>query len=441
MLIFSLLISACETRKTSKSQPEIEKFTDSIVNRAIDSSLIAGGELLVYGKNDTILHKTFGQSNLELKTPMTEEAIYEIASLTKQFTAAAILKLAENGKLNLDDNFTKYMEFDTKGREVKISQLLNHTSGIFQYKLLPGFWEIVQEEHSKEEILELVEEQGFQFEPGTNLRYNDSAYFILGVIIEKVSGMPYQEYLQQEFFEPLGMSNTSYCSNGVQEGKAYGYDFKDGKMKSHLKVDHSWPYSAGSLCSTAEDLLTWTKALHTGKVLSQESYKKLITPGEIQGSPLRYAMGLQRVKKNGVEIIFHNGGIPGYSSHVRYFPEKEVYMIALLNTIGSVSAGDLVNKLHERIFPGIPVQTQEEDYSYQDIKGTYKGFIADSIRKVIVDTIEGGIQLEIPSINQSYNYPDYLGGNRWRDRDFILGYRNDSLFIDDVSFYSVMARE
>jgi CubicO group peptidase (beta-lactamase class C family) len=337
-IIAMLVASSCQNKqeKETSNVDSLEVYADSLFQASIDSAQIAGGAILVFQKDKMLLKKSYGKACLELSVPMPEDGQFEIGSVTKQFTAVAILKLVEAKKLSLDDDFTDYLEFDTKGRKITINNLLNHTSGIPSYTEIQEFWGLSIEEHPRDTLVRLVEQNEFLFEPNEALIYNNSAYFFLGLIIEKVTGQSYEEFLKQELFEPLGMDNTSYCSNTeVVNNKVYGYNYSPDGLQQKPYLNHTWPFSAGSLCSTTEDLLTWMSALQTRKVLSEPMYQLLISPDKLNnGMPVSYAKGLVNFSNFGHKEIAHGGGIDGFLSDTRYFPKEDLYIICLINTTG-----------------------------------------------------------------------------------------------------------
>ena len=276
LLLFAAL--SCDTTNTDQSSP-LQAFADSLFQSSIDESFIAGASILVFQDGEELLRKSYGMASVELQAPMPDNPSFEIGSVTKQFTAAAILKLVEDGKLSLEDDFTQYLDFDTKGRYVSIGRLLNHTSGIDSYTEISGFGDLAVHDYDRDSLVRLIERQDFLFEPGEAMIYNNSAYFFLGLIIEKVSEMSYEEFLQQEFFSPLKMENTYYCSTSkAVPNKAYGYNYTGEGLQQKQYIDHTWPYAAGSLCSTTKDLLTWMRALHNGQIFGEEMYNKMVQP-------------------------------------------------------------------------------------------------------------------------------------------------------------------
>ncbi|MEM9078757.1 MAG: serine hydrolase domain-containing protein, partial [Bacteroidota bacterium] len=197
LLVFVLLLGAgCQNKKEVPTTSSIEVYADSLFQASVDSSQIAGGALLVFQNGETLLKKSYGYSSLELTVPMPEDGQFEIGSVTKQFTAAAILKLVEANKLSLEDDFTDYLPFDTKGRKITINNLLNHTSGIPSYTEIREFWDLSIQQHPRDSLVRMVEQKDFLFEPNEALIYNNSAYFFLGLIIEKVTEQSYEEFLK-----------------------------------------------------------------------------------------------------------------------------------------------------------------------------------------------------------------------------------------------------
>ena len=270
---------------------------DSAARAHVEHAMVAGVSVAVVRGGDTLLERGYGYADLEwgIETPQDASASYEIGSITKQFTAAAIMQLVEEGKLDLDADFTDYLtDFDAQGHVVPLRRLLDHTSEIKGYTEMPGFGDLSKQDLPRDTLVSLVEAEPFEFEPGTAQIYNNSAFFFLGLIIERVSGESYEEYVQKHLFDELGMDDSYYCSeSAIRENRAHGYDGSPEGLQRKAYLDHAWPYAGGSLCSTAGDLILWNQALHGGSVVSQASYRAMTTPMPlVDGTPLDYAMGL-----------------------------------------------------------------------------------------------------------------------------------------------------
>jgi CubicO group peptidase (beta-lactamase class C family) len=288
----------------------------------------------------------YGKVDLEwdVDTPADARASYEIGSMTKQFTAAALLQLVEAGKVDLDADLTAYLpEYDTRGHRIPLRRLLDHTSGIKGYTEMPVFGDLRMRRLPRDTLVALVQAEPLDFEPGTALIYNNSAYFLLGLIIEKVSGQSYEEYVAEHLFRPLGMEGSYYCSEtAIREGagsrvRRHSPGARAGGLPgSHLALRR------GSLCSTVGDLVRWNQALHGGRLLSERAYRRMITPMPLEdGTPTRYAGGLGVMGEGAHYVLAHGGGINGFLSDGRYYPQDDLTVVVLQNSTGPQGPGAL----------------------------------------------------------------------------------------------------
>jgi CubicO group peptidase (beta-lactamase class C family) len=295
---------------------------------------------------ELLLARGYGTADLEHEVPVTVETVFRLGSVTKQFTAAAVLRLVDQGKVSLDDPITKYLpDSPVRGRTVSIRQLLNHTSGIRSYTSLgPAYWrDTFRLDLPPERIAALTANLEPDFEPGTNWLYNNSGFVILGLLIEKVSGQRYSTYLEREIFAPLGLRSTSYCDDvALVPHRARGYDRSGKQLRNTTPLSMSVPYAAGSLCSTVLDLLAWRRALGDGKVISPALYQEMIRPAVLtNGWRTNYGFGLGRYRlgDRGVEVIRHGGTINGFQANLLYVPAADLIVAALANTGGSNPVG------------------------------------------------------------------------------------------------------
>ena len=296
-----------------------------------------GVTALVYKDGKILYRKAFGMANLELDVPMKPENVFELGSITKQFTAVSILMLMEQGKLNLDDEITKYLpEYPTNGKKITIRNLLNHTSGIKSYTDLPSFRETARTDQSPKEIIAVFKDEPMDFDPGEKWYYNNSGYIVLGYIIEEVSGKSYADFISDNIFVPLEMNNSYYGSkSNLIKKRASGYMPIEGGYKNADYLSMTLPYAAGSLMSCVDDMLLWHKAVHNNTLISAESKTKAFTSGSLNnGKPTHYGYGWQVSEINGTESIEHGGGIFGYVTQGVYVPSENVYVILLTNTNG-----------------------------------------------------------------------------------------------------------
>ena len=444
LLTLALLTAclSCRQQDAETAEPPLTAFADSLFNAAIDSGQIAGAAVVVKKDGQLLLKKSYGYASLELGVPVPEEGTFEIGSVTKQFTAAAILKLASAGKLSLEDDFTQYVPMDTGGRKITIAQLLNHTSGIPSYTEIPEFWGLSIESHPRDSLLRLAETKPFLFEPGERLIYNNTGYFILGLVIEKASGKPYADYLRETLFEPLGMKNTYYCSQTeVVPGKVYGYNYSRDGLSQKPYLDHTWPYAAGSLCSSTADLLIWLEALHTGKILSEAEYRQITQPGTLNdGSPLRYAMGLTNLSNYGHRQIGHGGGIHGFLSETAYYPDDDLYVICLVNTTGPKGADYFAEALTWDLLEKVPYETRPFDQDATALSGAFEGQGRGSMLKIALEATPEGLIMRREGQQAPDTVKTYVGDATWMNGNTLISFRSGKWTIDQGGGYYVLER-
>jgi len=440
--LISLTISCKNSYETTDSST-LEIYADSLFNASVDSSKIAGATVIAFQNGKMLLNRSYGYASLELSVPVPDEAQFEIGSVTKQFTAAAILKLAGDKKLSLEDDFTKYLKFDTKGRKVTINNLLNHTSGIVSYTSFPDFGKFSIQQNPRDTLVRKIEKKGFNFEPGEALIYNNSGYFLLGLIIEKVSGMSYEEYLKESIFEPLGMENTSYCTTTeVVKNKVYGYRYSPKGLQQKAYLNHTWPYAAGSLCSTTKDILIWLRALHEGKILTQSQYQSIITPNPLNdGTPIQYAKGLMNSSNLGNHQISHGGGINGFLTETRYFPKEDLYIICLVNTIGPHGAGYFAEKITWKLLEKKATASVALDIDLTTLEGSYTGQARGRMLTFDVKPITNGVTIQRKGSKSIDTLNTYIGNNTWADGNTKFIIKNNEFRIDQTSAHYILKKE
>ncbi|HUF13156.1 MAG TPA: serine hydrolase domain-containing protein, partial [Longimicrobiales bacterium] len=372
---------------------------DSIAESPLIEGRVAGIAVAVVRGADTLLMKSYGKGDLEWNAPLTDDAVFEIGSVTKQFTAAAILQLRDEGKIDLDADMAQYLpDFDTQDRRIPVRRLLDHTSGIRGITEMEEFASIVMESLPRDTLLDLVAAKPFDFEPGEALIYNNSAYILLGHIIEKVTGTSYEDYVEQQLFAPLGMHRSSYCSNtDVVPRRAHGYSLTPQGLVRASYNNHTWPFSAGSLCSTTGDLITWLRKLHGGEVLPEASYRDMITPGTLNdGTAVRYAMGVGvSPDPRGRASIGHGGGISGFVSDTRYYPEEDLYVVVLVNTTGNLSPAAIALEMVDVLLPPQPMARRAFEGDVAPLVGEYTGPTRGRISTATVTATANGLALSM----------------------------------------------
>ena len=286
------------------------------------------GTVLVARGNDILLDKGYGFANAEWNVPNSPKTKFRIGSITKQFTAAAILLLQERGSLNVDDRVNKYMpDAPASWDKITIFNLLTHTSGIPDFTGFADYVSLERLATTPEKLVKRFRDKPLDFQPGENWKYSNSGYVLLGYLIEKISGKTYAEFLQENIFTPLGMADSGYDSNSsVIQNRASGYTPASTELVNAHFVDMTIPFSAGGLYSTTEDLLRWERGLFGGKLLSPVSLKEMLTPFKNE-----YAFGLFVAIMNGHQVIDHGGRIPGFDTALIYYPEDKLTVVVLAN--------------------------------------------------------------------------------------------------------------
>lgn len=336
-LITILLITTITTLSyaQSKQDKELIKQIDRVANDNY-KNFAPGCAILVAKQGQVIYEKGLGLANLELNTPMKPGMVFRVGSITKQFTAVAILQLMEKGQLALNDSIQKFISgFHFKGKTITIENLLTHTSGITGYdKLDAGIPNAIRVDFKTRTIIDSLDRLPLEFDPGTRFSYSNSNYFLLGYIIEKQSGKTYPQYLKENIFDPAGLNSTFYDSQtALIPDRSGGYAYADGKYQNAGFISMSLVYSAGALVSTVGDLYKWHLALYNGKLIKKESLAKATTAFRLaDGKPSEYGYGFFIKNVNGANLIGHGGAIDGFRAMEAYYPEQDIFIACLLNS-------------------------------------------------------------------------------------------------------------
>lgn len=286
------------------------------------------GSVLVARDGKVIFSKGYGMANVELDVPNGPETKFRLGSVTKQFTATAILLLQERGKLNVTDPICKYIDTCPGAwGEVTIHHLLSHTGGIPNFTSFPDYLPKMMLPVTPLEMIARFKDKPLDFKPGEKWSYSNSGYFLLGYIIEKASGEPYESFLQKNIFGPLKMNDTGYDHlETILKHRATGYSLAKGKLINSVFLDMTQPYSAGSLYSTVGDLFLWNEALFGGKILSAKSFEAMTTPVKNN-----YGYGLGTAMTFNRKSVSHSGGINGFATNLLRFPDEKVTIAVLRN--------------------------------------------------------------------------------------------------------------
>jgi D-alanyl-D-alanine carboxypeptidase len=338
------------------SRAALTQRIDSIAAAPVKSGAVAGMAVAVVKGRDTLLFKGYGLSDLENQIAVTPQTVFRIGSITKQFTSSAVMQLVEQGKIGLDDEITKYVpSFPTHGRKILVRHLLNHTSGIPSYTDVgPLFGKVMRLDLTRDSLIALVAPDSLVFEPGTHFYYNNTGYFMLGMILEHVSGKKYGDYLAERLFTPNSLSGTTYCdTRKLIPHRAQGYDRTPAGLVNSDFLSMELPFAAGSLCSTVGDLVSWTQKLSSGAIVSASSYHTMTTPVKLpSGRPMSYGFGLTVDSIGGHRTVSHGGGINGFISSLIAVPQDSLVVAVLANT--SPAPSDAVAAAIVRAVLGLP---------------------------------------------------------------------------------------
>jgi CubicO group peptidase (beta-lactamase class C family) len=335
-LLLALLAPATAHLTPQASAAAESARIETIVQQAMRRPGAVAVSVAVGRGEEMLYEKASGFADLEFAVPADEQTMFRIGSVTKQFTAAAVLKLAERGKLALDDPLTTFLkDYPTHGHEITLRHLLTHTSGMPSYTGLGPVWQThIARELPHEELVALWKDLPLEFAPGEKWTYSNSGYYLLGMVIERVTGQGYAEFLRETFFEPLKLTRTRYDSNtDLIPNRAQGYRYVEGRFENDGLLGVSQPGAAGALLSTAGDLVRWQQALVAGKALAAASYEEMCLPFLLAGGQeATYGLGLQLDRQDGHARIWHGGGIDGFNSVLMYFPESGLHVATISNS-------------------------------------------------------------------------------------------------------------
>ena len=330
-ILFSLIVVILSVESFAQSAEQ--KIDELLAAYTKENKL--NGVVLVAQKGKVIYQKGFGYRNAEEKISNDVNSIFQIGSITKQITSAVIMQLQQEGKLSVHDKLSKYFSGFTNGDKITIENLLTHTSGIYNYTNDSVIMKNdVTKHYSQEQMLALFRSYPPDFEPGTKWNYSNTAYSILGYIIEKVENKPYEKVVRERIFQPLNMTNSGFdFTNLSSPYKTKGYFSLNPKPVPAPIVDSTIAFSAGAVYTTVGDLYKWDRAIYTNKILKPESWKAVFTPYKNN-----YGYGWTIDTMYGKQFTAHSGGIHGYSSHIIRFPQDEVVVIAFDNSSSNVLA-------------------------------------------------------------------------------------------------------
>jgi len=363
-----------------KAEPYLEPY----------SAADAPGIVVLVARGDQVLlRRACGMANVELGVPLSPDDAFRIGSNSKQFTAATILKLAGSGKLSLTDPLSKFLPDYPNGQNITIHQLLNHTSGVFDYTEAPDFLRNSRADVDLPTLIATFRNHAPDFPPGTGSRYSSSGYVLLSAVIEKATGKSWDQAIQEMILTPLALNHTGYAAElPIVHGRAAGYSRGEhGEVTNATYVSVAQASGAGGLTSTADDLFRWTRALHTDRVLPRERYQQMITPvPNASGKPTDYGYGLFVNELRGETMLWHGGLIPGFTTLVGYLPRSQVTVIVLANSDAPAPDPEILMRQLAAAAIGNPYPVRHAvtlaDAQLHEMEGVYR--IDDRTRRVLL---------------------------------------------------------
>lgn len=334
VLVLLLFVRPAVCQEAAQVTPT-QKITALMKSLVPESS--PGVAVRVSRGDEILFDQGFGLAELGSEIKVTPETKFRIGSVTKNITAAAILKLQDEGKLKVTDSLDSVLPDFPNADKITITQLLNHSSGIPSYTSQTDFFKNVKAEVTPDEIVARFKDEPLEFEPGSDWRYNNSGYFLLGHIVAKVSGQTFDEYLENTFFAPLGMLSTGiHNSKEILKNEAYGYSFNGTGFDKALDWDMSQAGGAGAIYSTTGDLDIWVSELFAGNVVSEASLAEALSPLKIEpDNETHYGFGWSIDDQRGLRKISHGGGLQGWSSFLVHYPEHKFTIVVLHNALPS----------------------------------------------------------------------------------------------------------
>ncbi len=386
-----LLVAVLAARPAWPQETKLEPAVDAVAKKALEDRTTPGVSVAILVKGQIVLAKGYGFANLEDGIPVDAKTVFRIGSVTKQFAAASVMKLVEEGKLAVDDLAKdRIPEFDFQGKTVTIAHLLHHTSGIPNYTDLgPEWMKTIRNDYTPVELVNvLVRGKKYDFEPGTKWAYDNTGYVLLGIAIEDATKMGYYDFLAKEILAGKGLDSIEFGSDEkVVPHRAQGYvaaaNEKAG-WTNDATISMTHPYAAGALIANASDLVRWTWLLSHGKIVSEKSYEYMKTSGKLNDGKLtHYGCGLAETSFEGEPRIAHNGGINGFMSSLAYYPKSETAIAVLVNS--ESGDPDALESKFARIALGkkevelkdLPIDDDELDR----VTGRYEGALKVIVRR------------------------------------------------------------
>jgi len=355
--------------------PDLINQIDKVANDTLARTGVPSASVAIVKDGQIVYTKAYGDARLDPRTPATPEMRYSIGSISKQFTAAAILLLQEQGKLSLDDRVAKYIPNLTRANEVTIRQLLSHTSGYQDYWPQDYVMPMMLQPVTSQKILDLWARKPLDFEPGTKWQYSNTNYVIAGVIIEKVARMPLLQFLQERVFTPLGMtsvSDTDQVKLGDTDPTGY-LRYALGPLRPAPKEGRGWLFAAGELAMPAADLAKWDISIMDQKLMKPSSYREFGTEMLLKnGLGTHYGLGVDVNSQAGHRALSHGGEVSGFTAQNIVFPDDRAAVVVLTNQDAASASGAIASGIAPLLFatsdPATPAKLEQAKKIFEGLQ-------------------------------------------------------------------------
>lgn len=326
---------------------------DKLVKSTMEREHIAGATVVVARDGAVVYEQGFGFADIAQKKPAAANTLYPIGSITKQFTAASVLLLAQDGKLSIDDPLSKYVPGLPWGDRITLRHLLDQESGVVDFRFGAGD---LTTPLSQARVLDRLKQTDLLFAPGSKYEYSNSNYYLLGMVIEKAAGETYQQFLSRRIFGPLALTWTFYIDATAHvQHSAVGYGTTRNGPQPAAAENPDWAFAAGAIASTASDIARWDDAVRGGKLINADSMREMFTAGVLDnGSATDYGFGWVVVRHNGYREIWHNGEVTGFHAINVTYPDENTDVVVLTNTGGTFAVDALAVQIFDVLHPYVP---------------------------------------------------------------------------------------
>lgn len=352
LTLFVATFAAATNLSAQTADPVLAAKVDSIATAVLRSTGVPGASVAVVQHGRVVLTRAYGRANLERQTPATSEMRYALGSISKQFTATAMLLLQQDGKLKIDDPVGKYIPGLSRGNEVTIRQILSHTSGYQDFWPQDYLMEPMKKDATAQSIMDRWAKQPLDFEPGARWQYSNTGFVLAAMIVEKVSGMPFFQFIQTRILDPLGMKTARDFDANSRAVDATGYiRYGLGPLRPAPDAGKGWMYGAGMLAMTAADLARWDVSMINESLLSPASYREMFRETTLNnGAPSAYGLGVFTEMSGGHFLIEHDGEVSGFTAENFVYPEDSAAIVVLTNQDAAPASSAIASGIARLLF-------------------------------------------------------------------------------------------